>query len=301
MVASRIFLTGASGNVGQAVLTELLQRGYDVSALVRFKLPDAKGYRPIFGDLTKIYNIRAEVSAAKAIIHCASPRAYDRQAVMSGDIETTAQLLDAWRDGPFVFASSQTVYGIPNAIVDEKSPINAGSWYDMGKICNEHQVAMAAEETKAGPGISLRLPLVFAAGPRRRDRQFLPAIWDAIRAGKPFLFGSEEAIESCGSVFIGEKDIGRAFCDALTNTASGAYNFAGGFCTWKELLETMGRHGGFHPKYVVRQGAVATAGEHRMPQSRTLYDCTLFTRATGFEPRQSLDEVIHNFIRAEQA
>ncbi len=54
MAAARVFLTGASGNVGQAVLDELMRRGFDVAALMRSRMPDTKGYRPIFGDLGKI-------------------------------------------------------------------------------------------------------------------------------------------------------------------------------------------------------------------------------------------------------
>jgi nucleoside-diphosphate-sugar epimerase len=301
MTGPRVFLTGASGNVGRAVLDELLRRGYDVGALVRTRLPDAKGYRPIFGDLSKIHDIAAEVGGAKAILHCASPRTATRQSVISTDIEGTAQLLNAWQASPFVYTSSQTVYGIPTKVLDEDSPVSAGSWYDLGKICNEQQILMAAERPDAGPGIVLRLPMIFATGPRRRDRQFLPALWDALQAGQPFLFGSEEAIESCGSVFIGTDDVGRAMCDSIGILESGAYNLAGGFCTWTELIETMGRHAGRQPKYVVRHGAIPIAGEHRMPQSRTVYDCTRFMRATGFQPRQSLDEIVTQFARAEAA
>jgi nucleoside-diphosphate-sugar epimerase len=299
MAGSRVFLTGASGNVGQAVLNELLLRGYDVGALARTRLPNAKGYRPIFGDLGRIQDIAAEVGGASAIIHCASPRSAERQGVISADIEGTAQLLNAWNTGPFVYTSSQTVYGIPTKVLDEDSPVSAGSWYDLGKICNEQQVSMAAERPGAGPGISLRLPLVFATGARRNDRQFLPGVWNALRTGTPFLFGGEQALETAGSVYIGEKDLGRAIVDALMITQSGPYTLAGGFATWKALLETFGRHTGLKAKFVFRAGAVARPDEFRMPQSRSEYNCARFNTATGFQPRQSLDEIVVQFVRAE--
>ena len=299
MTGPRVFLTGASGNVGRAVLDELLLRRYDVGALMRTRLPDARGFRPVFGDLNKIYEIVAEVGGATAIIHCASPRSATRQAVIGTDIEGTAQLLNAWQSGPFVYASSQTVYGIPTKVLDEDSPVSAGSWYDLGKICNEQQVAMAAERPGAGPGISLRLPLVFATGARRNDRQFLPGVWHALRAGTPFLFGGEQALETAGSVFIGEKDLGRAIVDTLTITQSGPYALAGGFTTWKALLETFGRHTSLKAKFVFRDGAVARPDEFRMPQSRSEYNCARFNTAIGFQPRQSLDEIVAQFVRAE--
>lgn len=292
-------MTGASGNVGQAVLEELIQRGFEVAALMRSRMPNTQGYRPIFGDLGRIQDIAGDVMNATAIIHCASPRSAARQGVIGADIEGTAQLLNAWHTGPFIYASSQTVYGIPSKVLDEDCPVSAGSWYDLGKICNEQQVSMTAEQTSAGPGISLRLPLVFATGARRRDRQFLPGVWDALRAGQPILFGSEEVLESAGSVYIGEKDLGRAVADALTITRSGPFNLAGGFATWKTLLETLAQHAGRQPKYVFRVGAIARPGEFRLPQSRSEYDCTRFVAATAFKPNQSLDEIVAQFARAE--
>ncbi|HKV53118.1 MAG TPA: NAD(P)-dependent oxidoreductase [Candidatus Binataceae bacterium] len=299
MAGSRVFLTGASGNVGQAVLDELMQRGYDVAALVRSRMPNTKGYRPIIGDLSRIHDIASGLVDITAIIHCASPRSAARQGVINTDIEGTAQLLNAWHTGPFIYTSSQTVYGIPTKTLNEDCPLSAGSWYDLGKICNEQQVSMVAEQSGAGPGVSLRLPLVFATGARRRDRQFLPGVWDALRTGQPILFGSEEALETAGSVFIGEKDLGRAVVDALAITQSGPFNLAGGFTTWKSLLEILSRHGGHQPKYVFRGGAIARPDEFRLPQSRSMYDCSRFTRATGFQPRQPLDEIVAQFIRTE--
>src|SRR5262245_29140055 len=109
MAAKRILLTGASGNVGYAVLGELLRRGYDVVVLARRQLPGTAGYRPLFGDLSRIHEIAGEIAGCDGIIHCASPRSNDRRTVMREDIEGTANLLDAWRCGPFVFTSSQTV------------------------------------------------------------------------------------------------------------------------------------------------------------------------------------------------
>ena len=300
MAGPRVFLTGASGNVGQAVLNELVARGYDVAALVRMLLPDAKGYRPIFGDLSAAQRVAGDVGAAQAVIHCASPRSEARQAVIATDIEGTAQLLNAWQSGPFIHASSQTVYGIPTQPLTEDSPISAGSWYDLGKICNEQQILMAAQ-MRGGTGINLRLPLVFATGPRRRDRQFLPSVFDALRAGRPFLFGNEDVLETAGSVYIGQHDVGRAFVDSLSIQTSGAYNFAGGFTTWKALLGLLARCSGRSVKYVFRSGAVPQGNEFRMPQSRSVYDCRRFTEATGFQPRQSLDEIVTEFARAERA
>jgi nucleoside-diphosphate-sugar epimerase len=297
---SRVFLTGATGNVGRVVLTELIARGHEVVALMRSGLPGLVGYRPLIGDLARIDACAAEIAACEAIIHCASPRSQDRATVLAQDIEATGRLVDAWTGGPFLYTSSQTVYGIPRDVLTEASPSAPHGWYDLGKVCNEHQVTMAAGRDGRGAGISLRLPLVFATGPRRRDRQFLPDLFDAVLAGRPFLFADAAALETCGSVFMGEHDLARAIVDALVLARSGPYNLAGGFCTWKELLETMGRHAGREPSFRLRAGAVARDGEWRMPQSRSFYDCTRFDAATGFKPQQTLDEIVGRFVAAER-
>lgn len=299
MAGKRIFLTGATGNVGRAVLAELVRRDYDVLVLVRRAVPDVKGSRPVFAELCDLQKVTAEIAMSDGIIHCASPRTNHRPTVLRDDIEGTARLLDAWGVGPFVYTSSQTVYGIPNKVLREDAPLEAGCWYDIGKICNEHQVAMEAQQRSGGVGISLRLPLVFGAGPRRRDRQFLPGLLDALRAGRQLLFGSEEALERSGSVFIGESDLGAAVVEALGIAQSSAYNLASGFCTWKSLIEKLAAHARLRPSFKIRAGAVAQDDEYRLPQSRSEYDCALFQSAITFRPRQSLDEIIDRFIRAE--
>jgi uncharacterized protein YbjT (DUF2867 family) len=68
---SRVFLTGASGFVGQAVLDELLNRGFDVAALVRTS--DALGARPnvqcIVGDLLDPAVLDRGMNDCTAVIH----------------------------------------------------------------------------------------------------------------------------------------------------------------------------------------------------------------------------------------
>jgi nucleoside-diphosphate-sugar epimerase len=297
----RTFVTGASGSVGATVCAELLRRGDDVVALVRKVLPLANGCRMFFGDLSRIRDAAAEVMQADSIVHCASPRTDDRMSALREDIIGTANLLDLWQQGSFVFASSQTVYGIPTGVLRETNSVRASGWYDLAKICNEQQAAMIGGTGRRGAGISLRLPLVFAAGHRRRDRQFLPQLYDALIAENTFIFGSELGLETFGSVFIGEDDLGRAFADARSITESGPYNLASGFCTWRELLEELGRQCGYRPRYAVRENTVPAPGEFRVPQSRSFYDCTRFQAASGFRPSQTLMDVIDKFVRAERS
>jgi|SRR5579862_8241033 len=295
---TRVFVTGASGNVGRCALAELVHRDHEVVALVRNVVPGVEGVRPVFGSLSTIHAIASEVARAEAIIHAASPRTDDRKSAMAEDVAGTGWLIDAWSGGTFVFTSSQTIYGIPSGPLTEDSPTSAESWYDLAKICNEAQLAIAVRERGGGVGVSLRLPLLFASGPRRRDRQFLPPVVNALSRGEKFFFRSEQALEESGSVYIGEEDLGRAIADSLTIAKAGPYNLCGGFCTWRELLETLGRHTGRAPRLAIHPEP-ALSGEYRLPQSRSFFNTSKFSRATKFLPRQSLDEVIARFVRAE--
>jgi nucleoside-diphosphate-sugar epimerase len=291
-----VLLTGATGVAGRAVLEALLAKGEEVWTLVRDPAQADPRCRAVVGDLAEL---DLDLSDAGAVIHCASPRSQDRETVMGVEIEGTARLVDAWRAGPFVGFSSQTVYGVAAGRLDERSPTAPGAWYDVGKLACEAAVAEAAGRDGRGAGVILRLPLLFGAGPRRRDRQFLPPIFDAVREGRTFVFEDRAALETHGSVFIGEEDLGRAALAALTVGRSGPYNLATGFASWSRLLAVLGACCGTAPRIAFRAGEVVGDDEVRLPRSRTDYDCTRFARASGFAPRQTLDEVVQVFAVAE--
>jgi hypothetical protein len=52
---------------------------------------------------------------------------------------------------------------------------------------------------------------------------------------------------------------------------------------------------------VVRAGAEATApDEIRIGQSRTELDTSAFSRETGFQPRQTVEELVERFVAEER-
>jgi nucleoside-diphosphate-sugar epimerase len=297
---TRVFLTGATGNVGEPVLRELLSRSYEVTVLLR-QPAQYPGCRVAVGSLAELDHLRDEIEVADSVIHLASPRGNTRDSVLQDDVTGTRKLLDAWRRGNFVYMSSQTVYGIPKQQIIESSPVEAMEWYDWGKISNEAQVRTAAEQQQGArrAGVSLRMALLIGAGSRRNDRQFLPHIFAQCLRGATFVFDSEQGLETYGSSFIGGQDLGRATVDALSVSASGPYNVAGGFCSWRELIETIGSFIGKPPKFVVRPSTRAGSGEHRLPQSRSFLETDAFHRQTQFTPRQTIEELVEHYVAAE--
>lgn len=86
----RVFLTGATGYVGSAVMDALLRSGHEVTALVRdpekAEYVSGRGVHPIIGELSRPTSYAAAAESADSIIHAAiesskSVQKVDRQAV----------------------------------------------------------------------------------------------------------------------------------------------------------------------------------------------------------------------------
>jgi nucleoside-diphosphate-sugar epimerase len=71
----RIFLTGATGYIGSAVMDSLLRSGHEVTALVRdpekAEQVSGRGVHPIVGELSKPASYATAAEAADAIVHTA--------------------------------------------------------------------------------------------------------------------------------------------------------------------------------------------------------------------------------------
>src|SRR5450755_253361 len=118
----RVTLTGATGFVGSHVLTELLEHGHEVTALVRdhdqADSVAARGATPIVVDLYDRSAVVSLLTVADGAIHTASP----------GD-ETSANLdsavVDAAIEGfagtgkPYVHISGMWIYGDNTSIGEE--------------------------------------------------------------------------------------------------------------------------------------------------------------------------------------
>jgi nucleoside-diphosphate-sugar epimerase len=79
----RIFLTGATGYIGAAVLEALVKHGHDVTALVRDNEKAARvssrGARPVVGNLGDPESYKAAADAQDGYIHTASDAVNDRR------------------------------------------------------------------------------------------------------------------------------------------------------------------------------------------------------------------------------
>jgi len=86
----RVFVTGASGHIGSAVVPELIAAGHEVIGLARSDSSAATltawGAEPLRGNLDDLDILRSAAAAADGAIHLA----YNHEAMRSGDMATAA-------------------------------------------------------------------------------------------------------------------------------------------------------------------------------------------------------------------
>lgn len=123
-----IFLTGATGYIGSAVVRELLDRGHRVVGLVRSgsarKLPVHERLRPLIGDLVDVATLAQATRAADAIIHTGSTGDSDAARV---DEQATLAILEALRGTgkPFIYTSGVWIMGNTGGqVLDEEAPLD---------------------------------------------------------------------------------------------------------------------------------------------------------------------------------
>ncbi len=166
----QVFVTGAAGFVGGALVRALRARGDDVVAAVRD--PDRAGplrdlgVRLVRTDLGSTAELTGLMAGSDAVVHCAGMyrigiRRSDRQAMEEANVGTTGHVLDAAMAAGaarIVYVSTANVYGDTHGqVVDEGYQRDPGqgflSWYDETKW----RAHLAAEERIARGG-----PIVFA-------------------------------------------------------------------------------------------------------------------------------------------
>lgn len=127
----RVFVTGASGWIGSATVTELLAAGHDVVGLARSDASAAalaaQGAQVRRGDLDDPAGIRAGAADAEAVIHLANKHDFDDQAASNraerGAVEAIGAAL-AGSGRPFLLASGVAIPVGRTTTEEDRSPFH---------------------------------------------------------------------------------------------------------------------------------------------------------------------------------
>ncbi len=129
----KIFLTGATGYIGSAVLDAALRANHQITALVRTpQAADAlasRGVTPVLGDLKTVKSYRTAADAHDAYIHTAADASPKREEVDRKAIETLMSLASfraKFAPVSFVYTSGIWVLGSNAQPMDETAQANPG-------------------------------------------------------------------------------------------------------------------------------------------------------------------------------
>jgi nucleoside-diphosphate-sugar epimerase len=146
MKIENLLLTGGSGKIGRAVLSELLAAGYRVRATQLAGEPvTASGVEIMEGTLADEAFVERCVQGMDAVIHMANVKE-NRQLFMDSNVKGTFLLLDAaWRSGhvqQFIQAGSDArsgIYYYPHPIPITEAAPAAGypGYYPLSKVLEE--------------------------------------------------------------------------------------------------------------------------------------------------------------------
>lgn len=159
----KVLVTGGGGYIGSALVKRMLENGYQVRLLDLMLF----GYEPIEelrdnpnleiqrGDFRKVNNVLKAMRGVDAVIHLGSivgdpACAYDENLTFEVNVLATRLVADVAKTAGverFIFASTCSVYGAGDEILDERSELNPVSLYARSKIaCEQILLEMADED-----------------------------------------------------------------------------------------------------------------------------------------------------------
>lgn len=287
----RILVTGAGGFIGARVVQELVEAGHEVAALLRV----TGDYRRLSKCLSRITVVRADLSNSEALgaaithyrpegcIHLAwyaVPGSYLTSVQNVASLEASLQLLRLLSDvgcQNIVAAGTCAEYAPADAPLLEDSPTRPETLYAATKFA----FGLVGREFAACNGVNFAWGRIFHLyGPEEDKRRMVPALVDALLAGRPFHASAGDQVRD----YLHVDDVARAFRTLIEREATGVFNIASGEAvTIRELMETAQRIAG--------RSELVRFGER---ESRSVWDPPMLVgdshklRQLGWQPRVDL-------------
>jgi len=179
---NHILVIGGAGYVGSALLKKLLRKGYRVRVLDLFMFGDEplkevlghKNLEIVRADFRQVDQVVEAMQGVDAVVHlgaivgdpaCALNEALTIEVNLMAT-RMIAEVAKASKISRFVFASTCSVYGASDELLDERSRLNPVSLYARSKIASE-KVLMGMRDQRFRPTI-LRFGTVYGLSGRTR-------------------------------------------------------------------------------------------------------------------------------------
>ena len=146
----KVLVTGAAGYIGSLLVRQLLDRGYEVVVLDKLTYGDqalrellfSPKFELIKGDLAHVEDVMKAIKGVDAVVHLAGivgdpACGLDPHTTLQYNLHSTlnlAQICKYHQINRFVFASSCSVYGTGEEVLNEQSDLNPVSLYAQDKI-----------------------------------------------------------------------------------------------------------------------------------------------------------------------
>lgn len=180
--ADKVLVIGGAGYIGSALLPQLLGAGYKVRVLDLLlfgtdpiaKVMNHPNLEIVQGDFRQVDKVVESMRDIRAVVHLGaivgdSACALDERLTVDVNLTATqmiAQVAKAQRVERFVFASTCSVYGASDELLDEHSALNPVSLYARSKIVSE-RVLLEMCDDKFMPVI-LRFATIYGLSGRTR-------------------------------------------------------------------------------------------------------------------------------------
>jgi nucleoside-diphosphate-sugar epimerase len=230
-----LFLTGARGLIGNAVLRHFVDAGWSVIvgcsgaargsmdriAVVAFDLADVTGEA-----------LEEAISKSDAVIHCAAQRPYAELAgtsggarsIYAGNSQGTYDLMEVAarrRVQKFIFMSGVNLYAKPPDLFTEDLPPSPADAYALSKLAGENAAGLFGR-TSSTQFFVLRISAPYGAG--FTVKAVVPTFVSRALAGQPLQLQGSGLRQQ---VFTYAADIARACMRAIECENPGTYNIAG--------------------------------------------------------------------------
>ncbi|MGD2249942.1 MAG: NAD-dependent epimerase/dehydratase family protein [Candidatus Methanofastidiosia archaeon] len=299
-----ILVTGGAGYIGSQLIRDIAQCDIDKVTILDnmsrecyyslMNLPSRIEYEFIEGDIRDLQIVEKAVQGINTVIHLAAltnaPESFERrEETKEINYEASMNLLkSSLSDGveKFVFASTTSVYGQTNGIVDETYQCKPVSPYALYKLKAEQEILQKAKNREIN-AVALRLATVFGYSPGIRFHTVLNKFVYMACAGIPLtIYGTGEQKRP----FLHVKDASRAllFCMENNNMKDDVFNVVSRNASVNEIVQCIKKK---HPE-------VKTASVDReiLNQISYVVDSSKI-RKKGFVVKNTIDEEIEDLMK----